>query len=381
MDTVSGPAQQRQTVLVVGNSPSGVPAMQAHLGDGFGLTWVADWPQLLPFVLATPAPAAILLEMGGTSDVALCQRLCSDALTRPIPVLCVGVPREDVVALVMDLGVADWISPDTAPSLTRQRLANAIWARRAHAGLAAHSELVEQEITARVQQTAAIQDVTLLAMASLAETRDTDTGNHLRRVQHYVRALARKLSSHPRFSAALSPRNIGMIFKSAPLHDVGKVCLPDRVLLKPGKLSEEEFEIMKTHTTLGRDAIAHAEETLGVDVDFFAYAKEIAYSHHEKWDGTGYPLGLAGEQIPVSARLMAVADVYDALISRRVYKPTMPHAEAVRIIAQTRGRHFDPDMVDAFLDLQDTFEAIAIAFSDTDADLDKKAAYLLKAQI
>jgi putative two-component system response regulator len=238
-----------------------------------------------------------------------------------------------------------------------------------------------QELTRLTQHTAAIQDVTILAMASLAETRDSDTGNHLRRTQHYVRALARKLSTHPRFSALLTPKNISMLFKSVPLHDIGKVGLPDRVLLKPGKLTEEEFEIMKTHTTLGRDAIAMAEQTVGIELDFFTFAKEIAYSHQEKWDGSGYPQGLVGEQIPVSARLMAVADVYDALISRRVYKPAMSHDDAVAIIAQTRGRHFDPDVVDAFLELKETFHAIAIAFSDTDADLDKKAEYLQKAQI
>ncbi|OYQ40458.1 hypothetical protein CHU94_14340 [Rhodoferax sp. TH121] len=237
-------------------------------------------------------------------------------------------------------------------------------------------DLDAQSFAAMAQQTAAVQDVTILAMAALAETRDSDTGNHLRRTQHYVRALARKLSIHPRFSAVLTPKNIGMIFKSVPLHDIGKVCLPDRVLLKPGKLTEEEFEIMKTHTTLGRDAIVQAEQAVGVELDFFIFAKEIAYSHQEKWDGTGYPQGLAGDEIPVSARLMAVADVYDALISRRVYKAAMSHEDAVAIIAQTRGRHFDPDVVDAFLALQDTFHAIAIAFSDTDADLDKKAAYL-----
>jgi len=242
-------------------------------------------------------------------------------------------------------------------------------------------DLDAQTFTAAAQQTAAIQDVTILAMASLAETRDSDTGNHLRRTQHYVRALARKLSVHPRFSAVLTPKNIGMLFKSVPLHDIGKVGLPDRVLLKPGKLTEEEFEIMKTHTTLGRDAIAQAELAVGVELDLFAFAKEIAYSHQEKWDGSGYPQGLVGEQIPVSARLMAVADVYDALISRRVYKAAMTHDDAVSIIAQTRGRHFDPDVVDAFLALKDTFHAIAIAFSDTDADIDKKAAYLQRAQI
>jgi putative two-component system response regulator len=152
-------------------------------------------------------------------------------------------------------------------------------------------------------------------------------------------------------------------------------------LLKPGKLSGEEFEIMKTHTTLGRNAILHAEREMGVEVEFLTFAKEIAYSHQEKWDGSGYPEGLAGEQIPVSARLMAVADVYDALISRRVYREPMSHAEAVRIIGLTRGKHFDPDVVDAFLEVQDNFQAIAIAYSDSDADMQKKAQYLEMAKV
>jgi putative two-component system response regulator len=134
---------------------------------------------------------------------------------------------------------------------------------------------------------------------------------------------------------------IEMIYKSAPLHDIGKVGIPDRILLRPGRFEPAEFEIMKTHTTLGRDAIQAAEDTLGLKVEFLSIAKEIAYGHQEKWDGSGYPEALSGDLIPVSARIMAVADVYDALISRRVYKDGMPHEKAVTNIAEGRGTHFD----------------------------------------
>ena len=163
-----------------------------------------------------------------------------------------------------------------------------------------------------------------------------------------------------------------LLFKSAPLHDIGKVGIPDRILLKPGKLTPEEFEIMKTHTTLGRDAIQHAEEQLGIRVKFLTIAKQIAYSHQEKWDGSGYPLGLSGEEIPLSARLMAVADVYDALISERVYKKAMPHEEALVIMRDGRGVHFDPDILDAFMAQHEEFRMIAARFADTSEDLGVK---------
>ncbi|WP_189690658.1 HD-GYP domain-containing protein, partial [Pseudorhodoferax aquiterrae] len=211
-----------------------------------------------------------------------------------------------------------------------------------------------------------IQDVTIMAMASLAETRDNETGAHIRRTQLYVRRLAEQLKDHPRFSGQLSERTIELLYKSAPLHDIGKVGIPDEILLKPGKLTAEEFEIMKTHTTLGHTAIAEAEQRLGMKVDFLSLAKEIALSHQEKWDGSGYPQALAGEAIPLSARLMALADVYDALISKRVYKPAFPHEEAVRIVVEGRGKHFDPDVVDAFLAVAEDFRQIAVTHRDED---------------
>jgi putative two-component system response regulator len=189
----------------------------------------------------------------------------------------------------------------------------------------------------------------------------------------YLRALARHLQNHPRFAAQLSDENIDLMYKSAPLHDIGKVAIPDRILLKPGKLNPAECEIMKTHTTLGRDAINRAEALFGGVSSFLRFAKEIAYSHQEKWDGTGYPLGLAGERIPLSARLMAVADVYDGLISRRVYKPSRSHSEAVEVLRAASGTHFDPDILDAFLELQDEFNAISRRFTDSEVDAASEA--------
>ena len=226
------------------------------------------------------------------------------------------------------------------------------------------NELLEIEVGKRTRKIQEMQDATIVILVSLVETRDNETGNHIRRTQHYVRALARRLQSHPAFAGYLVEHQIDLLFKSAPLHDIGKVGIPDSILLKPGKLDAAEFEIMKTHTTLGHDAIENAEKQLGMTVEFLACAKEIALNHQEKWDGSGYPRQLAGNAIPISARLMAVADVYDALTTRRVYKDAMPHDQAIAIIMEGRGSHFDPDAVDAFAAITDQFRDIAGRYSD-----------------
>jgi putative two-component system response regulator len=226
------------------------------------------------------------------------------------------------------------------------------------------NELLEIEVEKRTRKLQDTQDATIVVLASLVETRDNETGNHVRRTQHYVKALARQLQSHPAFADYLVEHQIDILFKSAALHDIGKVGIPDSILLKPGKLDPEEFEIMKTHTTLGYDAIANAEKQLGVTVEFLDCAKEIALSHQEKWDGSGYPRKLSGNTIPISARLMAVADVYDALTTRRVYKDAIGHDQAVAIIIEGKGRHFDPDVVDAFAEIADEFKVIAERYLD-----------------
>lgn len=207
------------------------------------------------------------------------------------------------------------------------------------------------------------QDVTIVTLASLAETRDPETGGHILRTQRYVKVLAVYLKDRERFKEELDGKSIELLFKSAPLHDVGKVGIPDAILLKPGPLTDEEFEIMKKHAEFGKRALRNAEKVLGSN-SFLRIAAEIAYTHHEKWDGSGYPQGLKGDDIPVSGRLMAIADVYDALISKRVYKEAFSHEKTRNIIVEGIGTHFDPEVGDAFLAIENEFIDIAKQFVD-----------------
>ncbi len=239
-------------------------------------------------------------------------------------------------------------------------------------GILQQSELLlEQQVNERTAQLLqrtgeinAIKDTTIIALTSLAEARDNETGNHIRRTQNYMKALALHLRGHPRFRDFLSDENIELLYKLAPLHDIGKVGIPDHILLKPGKLTAEEFEIMKTHAALGGNAIAQAEDRLGFTSQFLHIARQIVIGHHEKWDGSGYPFALRGDNIPIPARLMAVADVYDALTCKRVYKPAMSHDVAAAIIMEGKGKHFDPDIADAFFSIQTEFIAIAEKYRD-----------------
>jgi adenylate cyclase len=221
----------------------------------------------------------------------------------------------------------------------------------------------EQRVKERTRELAMVQEATIESMSSLTETRDPDTGEHIRRTQNYILLLAEHLKNRPRFSPFLDKETIDLLYKSAPLHDIGKVGVSDRILLKPGRLTEQEFEEMKQHTIYGRNTILAAERKLG-NTSFLRVAREIAYTHHERWDGSGYPEGLKGEQIPVPGRLMALVDTYDALTSKRVYKSQIPHEKAVEIITEEKGSHFDPEVVDAFLKVKENFREIAFAYAD-----------------
>lgn len=334
--------------------------------------------------IASQASAADLIfldiNLHDNEGHAICRQLKDDPSTWSIPVILFDDATTDEKTLKgFACGADDYIPLPINPAILTARVKAQI-ARRANIDLVRLiNEQLEEAVAKRTGEIAAVQDATILAMTSLAQTRDTETGNHIRRTQHYVQALSKQLQSHPRFSDHLTDSAIDLLFKSAPLHDIGKIGIPDRILLKPGRFTPAEMEIMKTHTTLGREAIEYAENQLGCKLDFLTIAKEIAYSHQEKWDGSGYPQGLVGEEIPISARLMALADVYDAIISRRVYKEGMPHEKAVEIITEGKGRHFDPDIVDAFLSIAEKFKAIAAHFTDSDDDMQKKADYLVLA--
>jgi putative two-component system response regulator len=366
---------EKATVLVVDDTPDNLSLMSGLLKDDYKVKVANGGEKALKIAQSDNPPDLILLDimMPGMDGYEVCQHLKSNPATRDIPVIFLTAKTEvEDEKKGLELGAVDYITKPVSPPIVMARVKTQLSLKASADFLRDKAEYLEVEVGKRTREVVAIQDVTILAMASLAETRDSDTGNHIRRTQYYVKALAEKLKDHPRFSGILTEHYINMLFKSAPLHDIGKVGIPDRILLKPGKFTADEFEVMKSHTTLGRDAIQHAEDTLGMSVEFLSMAKEIAYSHQEKWDGAGYPEGLSGAAIPVSARMMAVADVYDALISRRVYKEGMSHEKAVSIISEGKGSHFDPDMVEAFVQLQDEFRAIAARFADSDTDMAKK---------
>jgi putative two-component system response regulator len=359
----------KPTVLVVDDTPDNLSLMSALLKDLYKVKVANHGDRGLRIANSEQPPDLILLDimMPDIDGYEVCKRLKAEPRTRDIPVIFLTARSEvEDETRGLELGAADYITKPISPPIVLARV-------HAHLMLKAHSDFLrdksaylESEVAKRTAEVQAIQDVTIMAMASLAETRDNETGAHIRRTQLYVRRLAEQLQHHPRFSAYLTERTIELLYKSAPLHDIGKVGIPDGILLKPERLTSDEFEVMKSHARLGRTAIEEAERRLGMQVDFLTLAKEIAYGHHEKWDGTGYPEGLRGDTIPISARLMALADVYDALISKRVYKPAYSHQESCRIVSEGRGTHFDPDVADAFAAVADDFHQIATAHRDDD---------------
>lgn len=262
------------------------------------------------------------------------------------------------------LGASDYISKPISPPILMARLKTHLLNKRSKDFLKSKNLYLEEEVQKRAAQMSELQDVTIQAMASLAETRDEDTGFHIKRTQLYVKRLAEELSKQPKYEKELTAERIDIFYKSAPLHDIGKVGIPDSILLKQGKLTENEFEVMKSHSVLGYSAINQAEQKAGTAHDFLEVAKEIALNHHEKWDGSGYPNGISGEKIPLSARLMAIADVYDALISTRVYKQAMSHEQAIEIIKKGKGKHFDPLLIDLLLEIENEFFSISEKYRD-----------------
>ena len=361
------PGMTRKTILIVDDVPDNITLMNGLLKETYRTKIANNGERALKLAVTDPVPDLILLDvmMPGIDGYEVCRRLKAEPATAKIPVIFLtAMAQEEDERKGFDAGGSDYIGKPISLPIVEARVRLHLQNKAAQDFLHDKTAFLENEIAKRTREIASIQDVTIMALASLAEARDNETGAHIRRTQHYVRELARQLRSHPRFSAFLTDETIELLFKSAPLHDIGKVGIPDTILLKPGKLTEEEFAIMKTHTTLGRDALMTAEKMLETSNSFLRFAREIAYSHQEKWDGSGYPEGLSGDAIPISARLMAVADVYDALISKRVYKPAFPHEKAMEIIVAGRGTHFDPDMVDAFVDIADRLRNIVQRYAD-----------------
>ncbi|MCP4177033.1 MAG: two-component system response regulator [bacterium] len=350
------------TVLIVDDTETNIDILVDTLEDSFELRVAMDGKTALEDVKDFP-PDLILLDimMPGMSGYEVCEKLKADEQTKNIPIIFLTAMSEELdEEKGLELGAIDYITKPFSPKLVKSRVYN-------HLELKIFRDRLEELVIERTEELKLTQDVVIESMANLAEYRDPETGGHILRTKNYVKLLAKNLKNNPKFSEFLTDKNIELLCQSAPLHDIGKIAISDSVLLKPGKLTDEEFELMKQHTVFGKDAILSSEKKLGEN-SFLVYAREMAESHQEKWDGSGYPNGLKGEEIPISGRLMAVADVYDALISKRVYKPSFPHKKAVEIIIDGKGTHFDPDLVDAFLEIENEFRKIAYEFADCEEE-------------
>ncbi|MDD5036626.1 MAG: two-component system response regulator [Methylococcaceae bacterium] len=372
-------SESTPTLLVVDDSPENLAILGELLGASYPVLVANSGRTALRIVASEQKPDLILLDvmMPEMDGFAVFEQLRQNPHTSEIPVIFItslNAIEDEEHGLA--IGAVDYITKPLRPSIVLARVHTQLELKKARDWLKDQNAVLEREVARRMAENQSIQDVSIHALARLAEIRDPETGNHLLRTQEYVRTLALRLRDHPRFASFLTERNIQLLPKSAPLHDIGKVGVPDHILLKPGKLSPEEWVIMKTHAKLGRDAIEQAERDGRRPVEFLTLAKEIAHYHHEKWDGSGYPVGLAGDAIPVSARLMALADVFDALICRRVYKPPMPFDQARELILAGRGGHFDPDVVDAFSAVFDEFIDIAERYDDVHEELVAKEALL-----
>ncbi len=369
------PSLERPVILIVDDTPHNLKLMCDLLKGRYRLKVANAGEQALVVARSDPPPDLILLDVmiPAMDAYEVCRRLKQEPFTRDIPVIFLTAKTDTAdEEMGLQLGAVDYITKPISPPIVLARVETHLRLKASADFLRDKAAVLEQQVAERTREIIAVQDATILALVSLAETRDLDTGNHIRRTQHYVRVLAEHLHNHPRFASTLTDAYITTLFKSAPLHDIGKVGIPDRILLKPGKFEPDELEIMKTHTVLGRETIEHAERELGIEVGFLRCAKEIAQNHHEKWNGSGYPNGIGGDEIPICARLMAVADVYDALISHRVYKEGMSHEAAAEIIVGGRGGHFDPDVVAAFQATSPQLQAIALRYGDSDSDIQNK---------
>jgi putative two-component system response regulator len=359
-------------VLIVDDTEENLDILVEALGEFYDVSVAMDGPGALEAV-SEDKPDIILLDimMPRMDGYEVCRRLQADPETADVPIVFLTALTEiENKTKGFELGAVDYITKPFEVSEIKARVRTHLFVALAARRLKQQNELLELKVQERTRELSRVQEATIESLAALAEYRDPETGGHIKRTQHYMKALATALKSHPKFKGQLDETTIHYLFLSAPLHDIGKVGVRDRILLKPDRLTGDEMTEMRKHPLLGRNTIRVAEQKLQNNT-FLRYARDIAYSHHERWDGEGYPQGLSGTGIPLSARLMSLVDVYDALISRRVYKVPFAHKEAVAIIEQGRGTMFDPDIVDVFSDIQETFRSIALKFADFD---DERAA-------
>jgi len=357
----------RSTILIVDDSPMIIHLVSGVLED-YHLQFALNGEDALKQVGTNPNIDLILLdiEMPKKDGYQVLKELQSDPKKAKIPVIFLTV-RDDFEeeAKGLEMGAVDYIKKPINTAILRARVDTHINLRMARVFIENQNEILENKVMQRTREILITRDVTIQSMMSLLEVRDIESGMHIRRTQLYVKAICDYLAYKGPYQSLMTKDKIENIYRTSPLHDIGKVGVPDYILLKPGKLTRDEFEIMKKHTVYAIQAFSTVDERLG-DTNFLNVAKEIAGSHHERWDGDGYPYGLSETDIPITGRIMAIADVYDALVSKRVYKDAYSHQQAREIILKSKGTHFDPVVTDAFEYLEEEFKMIKVNNSGED---------------
>jgi putative two-component system response regulator len=338
---------------------------------GYAVTGASDGAEALHAVRENP-PDVIVLDvvMPGLDGFEVCEQLKCEPATAHIPVIMVsGAGNREAAVRALEVGADEFIHRPIDVTILDARIRSCVRNKMLHDQireyqhrLEGQNEELEKGIRERTRQLERTQHAIVFSLAKLAESRDPETGEHLDRIRRYSLALAEEYANAGH--EELTTEFLHMIYHASPLHDVGKVGIPDRVLLKPGKLTKAEFDVMKRHTIIGGETLRAAVQEAGGSA-LLEIGSEIVYGHHEWWNGNGYPNGVAGDDIPLSARIVAVADVYDALRTRRCYKEPFTHEKAVAIIEEDAGTHFDPDVVACFQRVAESFEIVHETLADS----------------
>jgi putative two-component system response regulator len=353
-------------VLIVDDAPENITLFSELLRDKYHVRIALNGEKALKLIENDP-PDIILLDvmMPVLDGYETCKILKSNNKYKDIPIIFLTAKNDaQDESIGLGLGAVDYITKPINPQIFMSRIKAHLSAKQNNDYLRGKNNFLEAEVERRTNEVTMFQEITIMAMSALAEIRDNETGKHIQRTKLYAQKFCEHLVIYPKYKEQLSNRTIKNLVNAVPLHDIGKIGIPDSILLKPGKLTVEEFEIMKKHTTLGKEAIERAETMVDCPDEFLRIPKEIVHYHHEKWDGSGYPCGLKGEEIPLSARIVAMVDVYDALRSKRVYKPAYSHLEAKEIMLAYADKHFEKEFVEAFFEIEVILIEIAAKFVD-----------------
>jgi putative two-component system response regulator len=350
----------KPTVLAVDDVDMNTMILEEILKGNYDVLTAANGKEALDVLRkAKVLPKIILLDvqMPEMTGREMFDILKADEALKRSPVIFITA-ENDSESELLAAGAVDFINKPFTPEIVKLRVRNQIALKNYSDSL---EEMVAEKTAEVLQKSEEVNrtlDNVLQGLASVIEHRDLESGEHVKRTQLYVSALAKHLIlSRSIYAEELLSMQPEIIVKSMALHDVGKIAIPDRILIKPGRLDKDEYEIMKTHTTKGKEIIAELGDIK--NSLYLKHCENICYGHHERWDGTGYPQALKGNQIPLTARLASIADVYDALVCARCYKEAFPYSESVEIMVKGKGTQFDPVLIDAFVKIQNEFQKIA----------------------